>query len=192
MNDEVTLNDAYDSTTTEEIPSLSEFADEPGGAWPKGWYVAEIIEGYATAKGKVFTTADETSKNGESRNLRLCFKVIGPSGDRTIQEVINYRVTDFNPERLAHIKELRQEYKGVKGRWSDNDGQRSSLAIARLGSLEKSLGFRLKRNGSGGLVPGVFVGQKLDTRLGIDDNGYNEITGFAKLGDKTGHKSKSA
>lgn len=188
--EDVTLNGIADGLETEEVPSLSDFADEPSGAWPNGWYSAEIIEGYTTGKGKVFETEDTVSKRGDSRNLRLCFKVSKKGGDeRNMQESFNYRVTDFTSERLAFIKEMRAEYKGVKGKWMGaEDAQRSSLAIAKLGALEKSIGLRLKRASDGSLVPSVFVGQKLDVRLGTDENGYNEIKEFTKFGERNSKK----
>src|ERR1017187_2242652 len=58
----------------EAMPSLAEIAQETGGAWPPGWYGAEIIEGY-TAGGYQFTTADTVSKAGDSRNLRVALKL---------------------------------------------------------------------------------------------------------------------
>jgi hypothetical protein len=191
MNNDVTLNGVGADLAAEEVPTLADFAEETGGAWPKGWYSAEIIEGYSTRKGTVFTTEDNPSKDGNSRNLRLCFKVHKGTDERTIQESFNYRVTDLTPERLKHIKELREEFKGVKGRWPDADGQRSSLAVAKLGMLERALGFTLKRATNGQLVPGVFIGQKLDVYLGVDDNGYNEVRQAAAFGTRTGHGQKA-
>lgn len=187
---DVTLNGIADSTETESV-SLTDFAEEVGGAWPNGWYAADIIEGYATQKsGKVFTTEDTVSGKGDSRNLRICFKVTNAKADeRTMQESFNYRSSDFTSERLAFIKEARAEYKGVKGRWSDADAQRSSLAIAKIGQLQKALGFSELKVANGGLVAGVFVAQKVDVRLTTDENGYNEINAFAPAGTKTGRKS---
>lgn len=170
----------------EEVLTFDDFAEETGGAWPRGWYSAVVIEGYSTAKGKVFATEDSTSQKGDSRNLRLCFRVTGPGGERTMQESFNYRATDFTPERQAFIKEARLEYKGVKGRWSDADAQRTSLALAKLGAITKSLGLGFPRGADGGLNPTPMIGQRIDVRLGInEENGFNEITGFAKAGTKS-------
>jgi hypothetical protein len=183
-----TLNDVTNDLAVEEVPSLADFAEEAGGAWPKGWYRAEVIEGYATPKGKVFTTEDSTSSKGDSRNMRLCFTVFGATGDRTMQESFNYRPSDFSAERLQFIKEQRAEYKGVRGRWSDSDAQRTSLALAKIGAIEKAVGFTL-RTKEGLTTPVRAVGQKIDVRLGVNEEGYNEITGFDKAGSKV--KSRS-
>lgn len=179
------LNNVADTTFSETLPDLTEFADEPGGAWPKGWYRATVVEGYATRKGTVFETADNPSKDGASRNMRLCFAFTSPSGEtRNLQESFNYRITDFDADRIAHIKEMRQEYKGVRGKWSDTDSQRTSLAIAKIGQLAKAFGISPKRRSDGALVPAVFVGHEVDVYLNVDDQGYNEIRQFAKAGER--------
>jgi len=181
-----TINDMANELHTEDVPSLEEFATEPGGAWPNGWYTAEIIEGYATQRGKVFATEDTLSQKGDSRNMRLCFRVNNASSSRTMQENFNYRASDFTPERLSFIKQAREEYKNVKGRWSDPDAQRSSLAIATLGQLQKAVGQGFKRNSEGNLLPAALVGKKVDVRLSTDDKGYNVINAFAPAGTKAG------
>ena len=179
-----TLNDVAASTVAENVPSLADLAEEPGGAWPAGWYAAEIIEGYATPKGKQFSTSDAPSKGGDSRNLRLCFKVQGPGGERLMQESFNYRQTDFTPERIADIKAGREEHKGVQGKWNDApDLQRSSLAVAKIGALEKAIGFTI-RNEDGVTEPARVVGQRVDIRLTVNDDGYNVVSKFAKAGEK--------
>jgi len=187
-NDETQTYTDTPGLVSEEVPSLVDFAEEPGGAWPKGWYPAEIVEGYATGKGTVITTKDEASKQGDSRNLRIAFTVTRRDKQtRNINTLINYRVTDFNPARLAQIKEMRDHFKGTRGAWQgQEDAQRTSLAIATLGQLEKSLGFRLRRTEQGNLVAGQFVGKSVDVRFTIDENGYNDINAFAPVGSKKG------
>jgi hypothetical protein len=180
----VDLNSVMDDLAVEEVASLADFAEEPGGAWASGWYKAEIIEGYTTQKGKTFLTEDGASQKGDSRNLRLCVKVFNGDSERTMQESFNYRPSDFTAERLAYIKEARIENKNVKGRWADADVQRSSLAIATLGQIEKALGQGFRR-ANGVLLTQPLVGKKLDVRLTIGDNGYNEITAFAPADSKT-------
>jgi hypothetical protein len=171
---------------SEEVPSLVDFAEEPGGAWPKGWYPAIVVEGYATGKGKIIQTTDELSKDTNSRNLRIAFQVSRrDKATRNINTLINYRVTDFSPARLSQIKELRDHFKGTRGAWvGQEDAQRTSLAIASLGQLEKSLGFRLRRTDAGNLVAAQFVGKGLDVRFTVDDNGYNDINAFSPFGSK--------
>lgn len=180
-----TLNDVTENLATEEVSSLSDFATDPGGAWPKGWYKAEIIEGYATPKGKVFQTTDGESKNGDSRNFRICLKVTNAAGeDRNFQENVNYRSSDFSAERLSDIKAARKENAGARGAWADKDLQRSSLAVGKVGQLEEALGFTL-RTGDGFIVSDRTFGQKVDVRLTINEDGYNEVNAFAKAGAKT-------
>lgn len=180
---EVSLNDVNEGLNTEEIPSLADFADDVGGPWANGWYKAEVVEGYTTRKGKVIQTDDTQSSKGDSRNLKLAFRVVDSKGnERFIMENINYRNSDFTKARISYIKEMREEYKGVKGRWADGDAQRTSLALARLGALEKIAG-AIKRTAEG-VAAFQFVGKRLDVRLGTDDNGYNVITAFAPSGTK--------
>jgi hypothetical protein len=181
--EDVTLNGMTDATESEALPDLTELADEPGGAWKPGWYAATIIEGYATPKGKQFATEDVVSQKGDSRNLRLCVSVHNGADSRNVQEVFNYRPSDLTPERLAYIKEARAENKGVQGRWTDTDAQRSSLAIGKLGQITKAVGFGFKRAGST-IITAPLVSQNIDVRVAIDENGYNVITGFAPAGTK--------
>lgn len=182
---EVSLNGVTDSLTGESV-NLTDFAAETGGAWPNGWYSAEIIEGYATPKGFQFTTADAPSQKGDSRNLRICARLTPSSGGdpRNMQESFNYRASDFSPERLAYIKEARVEYKDVKGAWPDRDVQRSSLAIAKIGQLQKALALDTLPLVDGGVVAGAFVGKSVDIRLSTDENGYNVFSAFAPTGTK--------
>jgi hypothetical protein len=184
--DAVSLNDVTDGLASESV-SLADFAEEPGGAWPTGWYKAEVVEGFATAKsGKQYSTEDAVSSKGDSRNLRLCVKVSKSDGsERTMQETFNYRASDFTAERLAFVKEARAEYKDVRGRWADSDVQRSSLAIAKIGQFQKAIGFTQLKLANGGIAAGVFVGQALDVRVSVDENGYNVITAFAPAGSMT-------
>lgn len=181
----------------EEMPSLAEFAEEPGGAWPKGWYSAEVIEGYATPKGTQFTTGDSLSKNGTSRNLTICLRVdsgkgssdgegraVGAGQTRNTFEQVNYRADDFTPDKMAMVAELRRENKGVRGAWPGQaDAQRTSLALAKLGQIEKAMGATFKRTPQG-LTAAHFVGRKVDVRFGVDEKGYNEVTAFAPAGTR--------
>jgi hypothetical protein len=183
MMSTATVNDVADGLAQESVPSLEDFAEEAGGAWPAGWYGAKVIEGYSTPKGKVFTTADAPSSNGDSRNLRLCFSVKGPGGERTMQETFNYRPSDFTPERLAFIKEAREENKNVKGRWANVDAQRSSLAVAKIGAIEKALGTTI-RTSAGTIAADKATNSSVDVRLSTNEDGYNVVTKFAAPGTK--------
>lgn len=187
LNNDVTL-DLGEGLEAEAINGLEEMAEEPQGAWPKGWYSAEVIEGFQTRKGKTIQTGDAVSKDGASRNLKLCVRVKNGVEERNMIASFNYRVSDFSPERIAFIKEKRVEMKGVRGRWPDTDAQRSSLALAFIGGLTKALGFSPKI-ANGGLVSGIYVGSKVDVYLGQDEKGYNEVKNFSALG--TGGKKQA-
>lgn len=179
---DINLNDVTTGLQGETVVSLDDVAEEPGGAWPTGWYAASFIEGYATAKGHQFLTEDTISQKGDSRNLRLCVAVSKGEETRNIQEQINYRPLDLTAERITYVKEARVENKGIK-QWPDRDAQRSSLALASLGQITKALGFGFKVV-DGNIAPANLVGQKVDVRLGIDEKGYNTITAFAAAGSK--------
>jgi hypothetical protein len=172
----------------EEMPSLADFFEEPsGGAWPKGWYGATVIEGYATGSGKVWSTEDTQSRGGDSRNLRICFNVNGGAklGTRNTFASLNYRPADFTAERLAAIKAAREQFKGERGAWPGHtDIQRSSLAIAQFAQLENALGFRIKLHPNGYTLPLTLVGQAMDVRFTIDEREFNSINAFGKAGSK--------
>jgi hypothetical protein len=184
VQDTVSLTD---DLAQERVLDLSDMADEPGGALSPGWYPAEVVEGYATRKGKQLMTGDSVSHNGDSHNLQLCFKLQPPKGDvRTLQGRQNYRPNDFTPERVQFIKRLREELKGVRD-WPDRDAQRTSLALAKLGQLGKATKIGLPLTAQNTLVAAKFIGAKLDVRLIIKDQ-YNEIVEFAEAGTRSGRK----
>jgi hypothetical protein len=173
----------------EEAPSFADVADQAGGAWPKGWYSAEIIEGYATTKGHTFTTSDSPSKNGDSRNLRVCFALAGgrlmPGQERNTFTSLNYRTIDLTSERIAAVREARATFGGQKGAWiGQADLQRSSIVMGKFGQIENALGFRLPLHPEGYFAAPRLVGQKVDVRLGEDEDGFNVITGYAKAGTR--------
>ena len=161
---------------------LSEMATKASGAWPKGWYPAEVIEGY-TAGSHQFLTENKVSRKGDSFNLQLCFRVTNSANEqRTTFTSLNYRLGDFSAERIATIQNLRKEMSGVRGAWPGfADEQRSSLALGQLGQLQTASGAPLTLgDDDSGLVAGVFVGRKLFVRLTVDEeSGYNEINGFS-------------
>jgi hypothetical protein len=191
MSDSLTLNDATANLVDEEVPQiLDDFNEElkGGGAWPVGWYGAEVLEGYQTQKGKQFVTEDAISSKGDSRNARLCFKMSHPDaskGERTTFDNVNYRESDFGKDRQEYVAQARKDHKGVQGRWNDDpDAQRSSLALAKVVHLEKALGFVL-RTKDGLMVPARAVGQKVDVHLTVNKDGFNEINDYAPSGSKT-------
>lgn len=179
--------DVGQGMAAEELPSLSDFATEPGGAWPKGWYNGKIVEGYTTTgKAHVFTTEDTPSRAGDSRNLIICVVLNGGKlGTRNTFVQVNYRPIDFTVDRMGAVRAAREQFKGTQGAWVGNtDLQRSSLALAQLGQLENALGFRIKLHPNGHILAAALVGQEMDFRLGEDDKGYNVINAFAKAGTR--------
>ncbi len=172
-----------DDLTAESLPDLSEYADEPGGPLPRGWYPAEAVEGYATRSGKEKFTEDVVAKDGGSRNLRVCFAVqTGGKDVRNLQSQFNYRRNDFSADRLKFVLAMREEMKGVRN-WPDRDAQRSSLALAKLGQFQKA-GAKLEFIGEAVKTINL-IGGKYDVYVSIDSNGYNEITQYAKAGTVT-------
>jgi hypothetical protein len=177
-------------TVPEEMPSFAELADPIGGAWPKAWYSADIIEGYTTPNGHTFTTKDAPSRNGDSRNLTICLSLDGgkvvPGQTRTTFVQFNYRAEDLTAARVQQVMQARKNFAGQKGKWIGNeDIQRSSIAMGKFGQLEEALGFRLPKHPEGHFAPVKLVTQKVDVRLGMDeDDKYNEVNAFAKAGTK--------
>lgn len=175
-------------TEPEEMPDLDDLAQEPSqGAWPAGWYKAEVLEGFATSRGNQVFTGDAVSQKGDSHNITIALKVFKGEDTRNMRASFNYRVDDFDAQVIEGVKEARKEYAGVKGKWPGDasDLQRSSLALAKIGQFQKAIGFKFKRNSEGALVPGVFVGQVLDVRLRTNEDGFNEIVEYAKAGERT-------
>lgn len=188
------LEETIQGMPTEEVPTsvdLRDLASEPGGAWAKGWYPGEIIEGYLAGSHQ-FLTQDTVSKKGDSRNLLVCYRLTNGAQVKTTFQQYNYRLSDFTAQRIEAVKNIRKEMGGVKGKWSGyEDLQRSSLALGQLGQLQKATGvaFTFHPDTKAILVAGL-VGAKIDVRLGIDEeSGYNEVTGLAALG--TGGKGKA-
>lgn len=198
------MND-YESQATglapEGAPSLADIAtpDEGRGAWERGWYRAKILDGYTTGKGTVFETKDVTAKDPSSRNLFICFAVNGdvfvpsspdpakrklskgPGGTRNIRSTYNYRPSDLSTERVAAVKAAREHYKGVHGAWPDKAIQASSLSLGRLGQLETAVGFRLPF-ADGRFNPQPFIGQDVEVRLTITEEGFSDVAAVAKAG----------
>ncbi len=192
-----------DKLVAEPAPSLADLAapEEGVGAWPRGWYRAHIITSYTTGKGKVFETSDVLSKDAASRNLFLCLALDGtayrpsssdpkervpqpgPGGVRNVRVTLNYRPGDLTPQRIAEVREARKQYAEVQGAWPDKDIQAASLSLGRLGQLEKALGLRLPFDGNRFNVS-MLVGQRLNVRLTISEDGFNEVAAFAEAGSK--------
>jgi hypothetical protein len=161
----------------EAMPDLSSIAKEVGGAWPKGWYAAEIIEGYQ-AKAYTFDTSDNPSRGGDSRNLRIALKLSGgPDGaTRNTFYSQNYRVDDLTEANVARVA-------------AGEADTRLRIALSSLGQIQKAVGFSFKKHPMGHLNPTPLVGQKVDVRLSVnEETGYNDVSAFAPYGTRTGRK----
>ena len=170
-----------------EIPSLADMdAGGRGGAWPNGWYRGTILPSYTGQSGRTFETDDTESQKGDSRNLRVIVAVANTEGEiRTIFHRVNYRDNDLTAERIAAIRTARQTYakEYANKRWPDTDAQRTSLALASLGQLEKVMGRTFTRNGNG-LDTTPLHNQTADVYLGTDEKGFNEVRQVAPSGTK--------
>lgn len=190
------INELDNNLVPEETPAnvdLTDLATEPGGAWPKGWYPGDIIEGYLAGSFQ-FTTSDTESKKGDSRNLILCFRVKNGTEERTIFRQYNYRTSDFSASRIQAVKGARKEL--GRGKWPGReDLLRSSIALGELGQLQTATGVAPQFHPeTHGIIAGLYVGKRVDVRLGIDEKEYNEVTALAPLGQggKAKPKEKSA
>ena len=159
----------------EKFPSFADVAQDAGGAWPNGWYKAEVIAGYQ-AKGYTFSTEDTLAQKGDSRNLRLALVVDGGAlGNRQTFYSLNYK-----PEELTVANYERMKAKDV------SLDTRTRISLGKVGQLEKAFGFGLSRHpGNGGILAAPFVGQKVDVRLTTGETGYNEVNGLAAYGSHT-------
>ena len=169
----------------EEMPSLSDFFEEPGGHITPGWYAAEVLEGYATGKGTQFTTTDEPFKDGR-RIFRLALGLTVAGQQRNLQKTFFYGADQFSAESLAHIKALREQFKGQKSWAGQGQAQNFSITLGHLSQLEKAIGFKLARHPNGGLLAAPYIGKKMDVRVLTGKNGYDEISGFAPAGTRVG------
>jgi hypothetical protein len=180
------------SVASEEMPSLADYGREPStGAWPDGWYPTVILAGYATNSGFQWATEDTPSKDGMSRNLRVCFKMTNKAKEeRNIWGSFNYRLADFTADRLAAIARVRKQAQAENwkpGAWPGElkDLQRSNLAVSTLGQFERALGFKLKLIPGTGLNASIFVGHQLDIRIAVNpESNFSEVKEYAKLGER--------
>lgn len=171
---------------------LTEFAQKASGAWPHGWYSATVIDGFVKG-GHEFLSGNTAAKqkrlpSGEmsdpSVNLMVCFTLNNAETKEARNDFaqFNYRTSDFDPETLEVVRNLRAEMKGVRGRWEGfEDEQRSSIAVAKLGQLFEAIGTDVPLSDDGEVIMAGLAGSSLFVRLGVDEEtGYNTITGFSK------------
>jgi hypothetical protein len=177
---------------SEEMPSLADMAHEPStGAWPDGWYAATILEGYATNSGHEFITEDSPSKDGSSRNMRICIRAKNKAGEeRNYFTSLNYRKGDLTKVTMEAVKKALQTAKEQK--WANKDWpaewkdiHRTIIAIQGLAQFERALGFKLSKTEEGTIKVAPFFNQKLDARLRLnDETGYSDVAEFAKFEER--------
>lgn len=176
----------------EEMPSLADMAHEPSsGAWPDGWYAATILEGYATNSGHEFVTEDSPSKDGSSRNLRICIKARNKAGEeRNYFNSFNYRKADLTAATMGAVKKalaVAKEQKWKNSEWPSEwkDIHRSVIAIQGLAQFERALGFKLAKTEEGVIKVAPFFGQKIDARLKLnDETGYSDVMEYARFEER--------
>jgi hypothetical protein len=172
----------------EELPSLDSFYEEPGGNITPGWYAATVLEGYATGKGTQFTTTDEPFQGEGRRIFRLALGLTVGTTTRNLQKTFFYSPESFTIENLAHIKAMREQFKGQKSWAGQGQAQNFSITLGHLSQLEKAIGFKLARHPNGGLLAAPYVGKKMDVRVSTGKTGYDDITGFAPAGTRSAKK----
>lgn len=178
--------------------SLAEFA--PKSKW-EGWFRAVILKDYTTQSGHVFRTEDvptrDTAKT--SRNLRVVAKVTNKAGDeRTVNGQFNYEPGDLTAQRVSQVKqaeaEAQAQFNAAKKAYAaTNNGStrgfprkfnefvpagvtRTRIMYQRMGAIEAAIkGFSPSVNGTGGMNVTPLIGEGVDVRLAIDDNGYPQI-----------------
>ena len=192
--EDVKMNDATQQQridqpglAAEEIPSLSDFFEEPGGNIAPGWYAATVLEGYATGKGTQFTTTDEPFKDGR-RIFRLALGLTVGGSSRNLQKTFFYSPESFSAENLARVKGMREQFKGQKSWPGQGQAQNFSITLGHMSQLEKAIGFKLARHPNGGLLAAPYIGKHLDVRVRTDAKGYDDISGFAPAGTRSSAK----
>jgi hypothetical protein len=166
--------------TGKRTVDLSKMVEKPSGAWPRGWYPFEVVEGY-TAGTHQFLTDVTLARAGDSFNFRLCVRMTNGEQVRTNFRNINYKPSDFEPETIQRIENLRQEFAGQRGWPGFKDDQRASLTLSQLGQLADATGVPIAFNDDGTISIVDFVGAKGFVRLNINEKtGYNDITAFSQ------------
>lgn len=152
---------AEEELSFEDIQRTAEEPTVARGPWPRGWYTATIVEGYATPNGTQWRSEDQPSKDGTSRNLRVCFhlknvaqrkeevvtvkrkgKNFGPftcpalaaGEERFTWNAYNYRLFDLTKERIEAVENIRKvaaEEKWQGGRWPDRYSDLQRSSLAQ-------------------------------------------------------------
>lgn len=110
---------------------FGDFKQERQGVWPPHRYHGTIIDEYETTGNEgVFTmkTEDRPAQNDpDSRNLRICARVVNNGQVRDFAYNINYRLIALTEERQNELREAQKQFKNIRGAWPDKQAQRDSL-----------------------------------------------------------------
>jgi hypothetical protein len=149
---------------------FSEFKPELRGPWDAGWYSGVVVAEYErnSKDGGMFVekTSDMVSNSTDSRNLKLCVRLVNGSMTKDITHRINYRPEALTDERMKEVLEARTKFKGTRGAWADKLAQRDNLALSGFHELERA-GIPLEENGHGGFDVDKMIGQAADFRLSV-------------------------
>lgn len=160
-----------------DIPDLSGVGqDDTAQTEPfqDGWYQATILEqrSFTDRNGndRVFTTRDEVSAKGDSRNIRLETVVKRQSDNRTLNTsvLINYRPEDLSQATIQQVVARKQQVNEGTAEWGELF--RPFMTLNRLSKLQQIAGVRqFQRNGNGGLDLHSLFGKSAYVRLKDDD-----------------------
>src|SRR5215475_1184963 len=112
------------------------FEREVRGPWEPKWYGGVIVAEYETSGSfaAIHKTEDRLSEKGDSRNLKLCVRVVnGGKLTKDLNYTLNYRPQALDPERITEVKAIQDEMKkrGITGAWPDKLAQRDALSLSR-------------------------------------------------------------
>jgi hypothetical protein len=174
--EEIMLSDIPDLSTFEDTTKPEPFVD--------GWYRGTILEQrqFTDANGndRIFTSNDEPSQKGDSRNIRLQVVLKRQEDGRELNTsvLVNYRPEDLTQDTVQAVTQQMEKNKD-----GDQWGPlfRPFMTIQRLSTLQKVAGVRqLQRNGNGGLNLHTLFGKTLYARIAPDDRNpqYKAVVEF--------------
>lgn len=158
-----------------DIPDFSGLGDEsPFESFADGWYQGTIL-GTRTFTDKsgnerIFASVDAPSAKGDSRNIRLQVVLTRKSDGRTLHNsmLVNYRPEDLTQDAVQAVKGRMAAAKASGERFA---GDRTSLALSRLSTLQQIAGVRQfqRDTETGGLDISALYNKTAFFRLAPDD-----------------------
>jgi hypothetical protein len=165
-----------DTIQLQDIPDLSGIGTDFTGTsdpWVDGWYRGIVLEqrSFTDKNGndRVFTSSDEPSARGDSRNIKLqvALKRSSDSRELNISYMLNYRPEDLTQEAVQAVI---AETEKVKESGETRSNFRAFMTLQRLGKLQKIAGARaFQRNGNGGLNLSALYNKPGYFRVAPDD-----------------------